>query len=192
MAKPSEAQQNYAGALVKPPGQLVEHWQVYRCGDEALLCRHWGLSANRGLMLLGELASQHRNPPPATLKTKLSLATRAKNEPLTPMTKLKGGEERQQESRFRGYSIPWGFGLRESNYGDCPGGLLVGVQLLCLPWWRHLEWLSGLQERKLVNTTDKPCQQWHLPLDHGHVWEWLVKGSDPIGAKYYEDSPINT
>lgn len=127
-----------------------------------------------------------------TIKMKLSLATRAKNELLTQMTKLKGGGERQQESKLGGYSIPWGFGLRESNCGGCPGGVLVGVQLLCLPWWRHLEWLSGLQERKLVNTTDKPLPTVTPSIRSPRVRAWLMRGSDPIRAKYYEDSPINT
>lgn len=183
--------------LIRLWSHRVSWWNTgdfQRCGDEALLWRPWGLNANRGLMLLGKLASERCSP---TIKTKLSLATRAKKELLTQMTTLEGGGGgRQQESNLGGYPIPWGFGLRESNCGGCPGGVLVGVQLLCLPWWRHLEWLSGLQERKLVNTTDKPlpkpCQQWHLPLDHRHVWAWLMKGSDPIRAKYYEDRPINT
>lgn len=194
MDKPNEAQQNYADTLVEPLSQVVDHG-LYRCGDEALLCRPWGPSANRGLMLLGKLASE-RCPPTPTIKTRLSLATRAKNEPLTQMTELKGRGERQQESKLGGYSTPSGFGPRESNCGGCPGGVLVSVQLLCLPWWRHLEWLSGLQQRKLVNTTDKAlptaCQQWHLPLDHRHVWAWLIKGSDPIRAQHYKDSPFNT
>lgn len=188
MDKPNQAQQIYAHTLVKPLSQLVEHWWLYRCGDEALLCRPWGLNANRGPMLLGKLASEHcPHHKDETLSSNKGQKWAAYSN-----DKAEGGGERQQESKLGGYSIPWGFGLRESNCGGCPGGVLVGVQLLCLPWWRHLEWLSGLQERKLVNTTDKPLPTVTPSIRSPRVRAWLMRGSDPIRAKYYEDSPINT
>lgn len=52
-----EAQQCDADMFVTPVSQLVGHWWLSGCGDEGLLCWPWGLNANRGLMLLGKLAS---------------------------------------------------------------------------------------------------------------------------------------
>lgn len=43
--------------------QLVGHQWLYHCGDEGLLWKPWGLNANRGLMLLGKLASELCPPP---------------------------------------------------------------------------------------------------------------------------------
>lgn len=59
----------------------------------------------------------------------------------------------------------------ELRVGRVGWGGGAGVQTLSPAWWRHQEWTAGLQEGRLVNTTNNPPPAAPPPLDHCHTRE---------------------